>query len=314
MISRRLLRIKTIQLVYAYYKNQDKSINQAEKELFYSIQKSYDLYQYLFLLAIELVQYAQERIEIAKNKRMPTYGDLHPNTKFVDNQITKRLFNSEKFNIEVKNKMSWVNYPELIKKFYKELTNSTQYKEYMASDSDTLQEDVDIWKFFYGQVLPKNDLIEQILEEQSIYWNDDLDFVLTMILKTLKRINKKRNDIPFFPLYKNEEDREFVKILFRKAILNQKEYLEIIQNHTRNWDIERIAFMDIIILELAIAELIEFNSIPVKVTLNEFIEISKYYSTEKSCNFINGILDKIVTTLKKEKKINKQGRGLIGEE
>jgi N utilization substance protein B len=156
--------------------------------------------------------------------------------------------------------------------------------------------------------------IESVLEEQSIYWNDDLDFVLSMVLKTFKKFKEySDNSQSLLPMFKDDEDRKFAKDLFRKVILNHGENMMLIKEHTVNWDIERIAFVDNLILELALTEFLYFPSIPTKVTMNEYIELSKYYSTEKSRNFINGILDKALKDLKKAEKIHKAGRGLIGE-
>lgn len=315
MISRRLLRIKILQICYAYLKSHGQSVNQAEKELFFSIQKSYDLYHYLLLLIIDIVKYAQSRIELSSQKMVPTNEDLNPNTKFVDNKLVKQLEENKQLNKYLNdNKLSWVNYPELIKNLYLEIKNSEYYHNYMNSAQRTYKEDKKFIIELYSKIIIIHEPLHQNLEEQSIYWNDDMEFVTGMIIKTLKKFNVSSDESEqLMPLFKNEDDKDFVKQLFRKTILKHNEYQQLIANYIKNWDIERVAFIDIVIMVLAISELIEFNEIPVKVTLDEYIEIAKFYSTQKSNIFINGVLDKIVVDLKNEGKIKKSGRGLIGE-
>lgn len=315
MISRRILRIKILQLLYAYYKSPDASIDKAEKELFHSINKTYELYHYLLLLILDIADYAAGRIEIARQKNYPSWEDLHPNTKFIDNKVIQQLRVNNDFNSYLKNnRISWVNYPELIKKIYLKFRNSERYKEYMKKPGRQFEDDKEILLFIYESCIATTEDLYHYLEEQSIYWNDEIEFVISIILKTFKgfKENDKEN-IRLFRLYKNDDDVDFVKRLFRKAILNKNEYLELIQKFTQHWEIERIAFMDILILQLAITEVVEFASIPTKVSFNEYLEIAKYYSTNKSSVFINGVLDKIIRYLKENNKITKLGRGLVGE-
>jgi len=315
MISRRLLRIKILQICYAYLKSHGQSLTQAEKELFFSIQKSYDLYHYLLLLIIDIVKYAQSRIELSSQKRIPTNEDLNPNTKFIDNKLVKQLEENKQLTKYLNdNKLSWVNYPELIKNLYLEIKGSEFYQNYMNSEQPSYKEDKKFIIDLYSKIIIIHEPLHQNLEEQSIYWNDDMEFVTGMIIKTLKSFNASSDESEqLMPLFKNEDDKDFVKQLFRKTILKHNEYQQLIADSIKNWDIERVAFIDIVVMVLAISELIEFNEIPVKVTLDEYIEIAKFYSTQKSNVFINGILDKIVADLKKEGKIKKSGRGLIGE-
>lgn len=302
-------------VLYAYYTSEDKSLNNAEKELFFCIRKTYDLYHFLFALVIEIADYAEQRIEIKKNKHQPTYEDLHPNTKFISNQIIQQLRENRALHAYIdQQKLSWVNHPELIKELYLFLTESDFYKDYMADKNRSFFEDrkfVD--KIFTNIILVAEDLYE-VLEEMSIYWNDDVEFTVSMISKTLKKFNPHSgSDQSLLPMFKDQDDQEFAKDLLRKSIINHDELRELIKEHSRNWDLDRIAFMDILIMQLAAAEFLYFPTIPTKVSLNEYIELSKYYSTEKSRNFINGILDKTLKDLKKLGKINKAGRGLIGE-
>ena len=315
MVSRRLLRIKILQICYAYFKSDNQSIAQSEKELFFSIQKSYDLYHYLILLLLDVSQYAQSRIDLASQKRIPTFDDLNPNKKFVENKLLKLLEKNTALNHYLNNqKLSWVNYPELIKNLYIEIRDSELYKAYMSSPVSSFTEDKKFISDVYSQIIINFEPLHQNLEEQSIYWNDDVDFVINMILKSLRAFKVNSDEtVELMPLFKNDEDIDFTKRLFRKVVLNYKEYEGLISKFIQNWDVERVAFIDNVIMCIAIAEITEFSDIPTKVSFDEYIEIAKYYSTQKSNLIIKGILDKIVEHLKQEGKIKKTGRGLIGE-
>ena len=211
-------------------------------------------------------------------------------------------------------KLNWSNYPELIKDVYTRFVESEEYQAYMSAETSGYAEDKKLVTFAYSNVIFSSELLDSIMEEQSIYWNDDLEFITSMIVKTFKKFKEEDGpDKSLMELYKNIEDRDYVVKLYRQTIIHRDEYVEYIKENTRNWDLERIAFMDILIMQMAIAELIGFPSIPTKVTLNEYLEISKYYSTSKSNVFINGVLDKVVSQLREEHKISKSGRGLIGE-
>ena len=316
MISRRIIRIKVLQVLYAFHTSPDKSINNTEKELFFSIQKTYDLYHYLLDLTIEISKHAEAVIELRKKKHFPTEDDLNPNTRFIRNQLIYQLDTNENLNKYLQqSKLSWVNEPELIKKLYNNLIETDFYKSYMSEKDNSYQADKKLIELLFLEVILDSEDLFHILEEQSIYWNDDVDFVVSMIIKTFKKFKEyTREDQALLPIFKDEDDRQYAKDLFRRTILNHSELRELVEKHTVNWDVDRIAFIDELILEMAISEFLYFPSIPTKVTLNEYIELSKYYSTQKSRNFINGILDKTLKALKKENKIVKAGRGLIGEE
>jgi transcription antitermination protein NusB len=315
MISRRTIRIKVLQLLYAYYSSPEKSIQTTEKELRFALTKTYDLYHYLFSLLIEMADFAQRRIENNLSKHIQSWEDLHPNVRFADNQIIQLLRKNRSLQTYLTHsKPPWVKYPELVRDLYNFLTEKEFYKEYMNSPGNSFFEERKfVEKVFQNIILISEDLYI-MLEEESVYWNDDLDLVVAMIVKTLKNFDGKSDEsAPLLPMYKDEEDEKFARELFRKAILNHDELRGLIDIHSSNWDLERIAFMDILIMQLALAEFLYFPSIPTKVTLNEYIELSKYYSTDKSRNFINGILDKALKELKLEQKVRKTGRGLIGE-
>jgi len=315
MISRRIIRTKVLQVLYAYYASSGKTLANTEKELFFCIGKSYDLYHYLLALVIEIADYAEERIEIRRKKHQPTDEDLHPNTKFIRNQVLLQLRENEQLNRFLRQKnLNWSDHPELIRELYHFLIESDFYQEYMTGEAPSYLEDKKFIEKIFNKILLLTEDLYDVLEEKSIYWNDDMDFVVSMIAKTLRKFHP-RSDAgqSLMPLFKDEDDRHFARELLSKAIINHDEIRALIKEHSRNWDLERIAFMDILIMQLAITEFLYFPSIPTKVTMNEYIELSKFYSTEKSRNFINGILDKTLKDLKKSEKILKTGRGLIGE-
>jgi N utilization substance protein B len=315
MITRRLLRIKILQIVFSYNYSGDKTAAIAEKELFHSIKRFYDLYHYLMYLVVELKDFAEEKIQIAKEKKAPTEADLNPNTKFIENQFIQQIESNESLvNYLKSNKLSWRTNRTLVKNLYNAVLNSDLYNKYMSEESRSYNEDKSFVIKLYNQLVVNFEPLYQQLEEQSIYWNDEVDLVISFIVKTLKSFKKQDGERgALLPLYKKDEDLEFAKSLLRKSILHFNEHDDLIEKHSQNWDLDRIAFMDILIMKLAITEILEFPSIPTKVTLDEYIEIAKFYSTEKSNVFINGILDKIINQLREENKIQKQGRGLIGE-
>jgi len=311
MISRRLLRIKVLQLLYAYFNSNDEGLARYEKDLFYSIEKSYDLYHLFFVLLLDVKEYAVSRMELGKNKRVPTSSDLTPNLRFIDNRVINQLSNTNKvYQYIDEKKLNWDNYPELIKRVYTDMIESEAYNKYMSSEINTYKEDQEFLVTFFSEFLVNSDLLYQVLEEHSIFWNDDIEFMLSMNVKTIEKAKVNDKELKVFPLFKNDEDKEFAKLLFRMVILKHKENSDLIQLHIKNWDIERVAQMDLLVLEMAITEIMQFSSVPIKVSFNEYIELVKFYSTERSNSFVNGVLDKIINQLKAENKIKKEGRGL----
>ena len=313
MISRRIIRTKVLQILYAHVSSPEKTITQSESELHFSIRKTYDLYHLLFAILGDISDFASERIESRKMKNLPTMDDLNPNLRFVNNRLINRLRSDKSLNDYLKNnKLNWSHYPDLIRGIYTTMTESELYKEYISSPDDDFQNDRQFCEDFFSNILVNSDLMLNELEEQSIYWNDDLDFTISMVIKTIKKFKSADDQNTYLmSLYKDEEDQQFTTKLFRKAIINNVENRKIIENYTKNWDVDRVAIMDILIMQLALTELIEFPSIPVKVTLNEYIELAKYYSTNKSSTFINGVLDRITKDFREEGKIVKAGRGLL---
>ena len=315
MISRRLLRIKALLVLYAFNRKKGNSLEAAEKELLHSLKKSYDLYHLLLLLIIEIIDVAEEKIEIAKQKKIPTYEDLNPNTKLVDNRLIKQLSGNRQLkNYSQKTGLSWRNYIELPRRYYNILIDSDIYKDYMSSGKSSFAEDKKFVARLFDLILMESEELESVLEEESVYWNDDLDFVSIMVDKTLRQFKESTTeDHSLMTLYRSDEDEIFVKTLLRKTILKNDLLTELIDRNTTNWEIERVALMDTLVMQLAITEIVEFPEIPVKVSLNEYIEIAKFYCTSKSSTFVNGILDKIVREMREKNMFSKEGRGLIGE-
>ncbi len=311
MLSRRLLRIKVIKALFAHLKSGADNMMASEKNLMASVDKAYDLYNLMLTLPVEIARYAEHRQELARQKKLPTYEDLNPNTKFVDNPVIRVIANTDAVNdYTAARKLNWSLYPELIRTLYAQLTESDYYKSYMQRSERSFADDRQLVEDFFKS-LQECEALDTVLEEMSILWDDDLGYILMMILRTLSNLRPTHTELKVAPKFKSEEDPQFVKTLFEKTLVNFGEYQRYIEKFTANWDIERIVFMDNLIIGTAMAELLNFPSIPVKVTLDEYIEISKYYSTPGSSVFINGVLDKIVESLTAEGRIKKAGRGLI---
>lgn len=312
MLSRRLLRIKAVKALYSHFKSESDSLIVSEKNLMLSIDKTYELYHQMLWLVVEVANYAENRIELGRRKHLPTPEELNPNTKFVDNRVVAALRESDALTDYLqRKKLGWVQAPELVKKLYHAMVESDYYRKYMDAPARSFKEDVKLVESFYARTVGESEALEEVLEEQSILWADDADFAVIMVLRTLDDMRAAQTDVPLLPQYKSEDDAAFVKELFRKTLVGYGEYIGYIDKYTSNWDVERIAFMDNLIMAAATAELLSFPSIPVKVTLDEYIEIAKYYSTPGSSVFINGVLDKIVEELTAEGRIRKSGRGLL---
>ena len=307
MINRVLLRIKIIQILYAYYKSEGKTALMVEKELFHSIEKTYDLYYHLLNLAVLLTDYAASRIESKRNKLRPSPEDLNPNTRFVDNSFVAQLRKNFQFNEYLtKNKLSWVNHPDIIKELFEEIITSSFYDEYMLQETVDYTADKDIWRKIFKKIILQNENLDSSIEDQSIFWTDDVEMVISFILKTIKRFTQEAGATQaLLPMFKDDEDIDFAKRLLHGVLKNGLTYREYIDKNTKNWELDRIAFMDILIMEVALSELMDFPTIPINVTLNEYIEIAKNYSTDKSGTFVNGVLDNIVGQLKKDNKLIK---------
>ena len=315
MISRRLLRIKALMALYAFNRREDENLTQAETELMFSIGKSYDLYHYLLLLVLDVADIAGEKIDQALQKRMPSPEDLNPKRRFIDNQVIAQLRKNFAFNDYISSKkLSWVNSSHIPRLLYNKMIVWEVYEKYMGLDNVNYMSDKKFIIRLITELFSNSEDLLSNLEEQSIYWNDDLEYISSMVEKTLKKFKADSDEkTQLMPLFKDAEDEEFVKVLFRKTILHSKKCSELIDKNTTTWEVDRIALMDILVMQLAIIEILEFPEIPVKVTLNEYIEIAKYYCTSKSSTFVNGILDNIVKEIREDGLFNKFGRGLVGE-
>lgn len=314
MISRRILRAKVMQVLYAHLTS-GKRFEESEKELFFSIEKSYDLLFFVIQLMLDLRDYARERIDMAQQKRIPSYQDLNPNMSFVHNRVLEQIERSSQFQRYMnEKKLSWVNYPEMIKSLYASLPEAEYYKRYTAIENPDFNDDKKVIEKFLTKTLPDFEPLFQNLEEQSIFWNLEVDFVVSVLARAVKQLEQSEEVTGKVINDKvDEEDADFARKLFRKTVNNFDEYRGIIEEFTQNWDVDRIAFMDILIMEMAINEFIWFPSIPTKVTLNEYIDMAKAFSTNSSGQFVNGILDKIIYRLSEENRIKKSGRGLIND-
>lgn len=313
MLNRRQIRIKSMQIIFAYYSEDKPDVVKYEKILFESFNRFRDLYIALLLLPAEMQAKAIEKIEAGMNKKLPAHEDLHPNTKFVTNNLVRVLANSkvlDKVSTEVH--IRWRDNDDLLRSMFKSLIESEDYKEYMASKERGFEHDRDFLLRFLRRELINFEHMHDWLEEIGIFWNDDLDLASSMALKTLKTIKESDNDITLMPLWKADDDEEeYTKQLFRRTLALGAESEKMISDNAPNWEADRIATMDMVILKMALAEAQTFESIPLKVTMNEYIELANYYSTPKSNVFINGLLETLFSKLLADGKINKIGRGLV---
>ena len=298
MINRELIRIKIVQLTYAYYQNGNKNIDTAEKELFFSLSKAYDLYNYLLTLMVAIATEARRRLEIAQN-RAKREGTEPPSPKFAYNRFTLQLAeNRQLVEFTENQKKTWQDSPEFVARLYNQIVETPIYKEYMESSADSYEADRELWRRLYRTLIQDNDDLDALLEEQSLYWNDDKEVVDTFVLKTIKRFDEQNGKSQeLLPEYDSEEEREYARKLFRATLINADEYQRYMSEASRNWDFSRLAYMDVVIMQIAIAEIVTFPSIPISVTINEFVDIAKLYSTPKSSGYINGMLDAIARHL-----------------
>ncbi len=313
MLNRRHLRVKVLQALYAFYQSKDVDFVKLEKAMMDSINRMYQLYLFFLLTFEEIKDQAEHRIEENKKKIRPTEEDLNPNTKLIDNRVFKLLENNSVLKREAnENKAKWdgAENQEMFRKIYLNIRESETYFAYMGNGEDSFEDDMNFTLELFREEIANSEVLYAFFEEKDIHWIDDIDLICSMVLKTIKSFTPDEQNI--LPLYKDKEDEIFfVKELLRKTIALNKESEVLIDDLTKNWELDRIAKMDILLMKMAIAELQVFPNIPTKVTLNEYIEISKFYSTPKSHSFINGVLDKAIDKLTADKKIIKTGRGLL---
>ena len=307
MINRTLIRLKIVQLIYSFYQNGGKDIKTAEKELMFSLSKAYDLYNYLLLLLVELTKYENEQIEQQEELNKIAHKEEAVSHRFVNNRFVKQLADNKQLLEYVDSqKRTWLNDADYLKKLLADIKASDTYADYMVNEVDDYSTDREFWRKIYKSIIMKDDRLSEVLEDKSLYWNDDRESVDTFVLKTIKRFeeeNKENQEL--LPEYKDEEDREFAVKLFRATILNDEDHRRLIAQCVKNWEFDRLAFMDVVIMQIAIAEILGFVQIPTVVSINEYVDIAKYYSTPKSAAYVNGILDAVVKRLKREKLIIK---------
>jgi N utilization substance protein B len=313
MISRRQIRIKAMQALYGYFQDDNKDLARCISILDKNLRATYELYVHE-LVAIEALHgFAKERIEKNLNKMLPTDADLNPNRRFIENPVLLQLFESQVFEAAKKQyKSSWADHADLIRKAFLDFSETPTFISYMAAPEVSFAEHKDLVKQLYGFCCVGNESMYQVYEAKNIFWADDLHDVQMMVNKTLKSIKEgMEKPLALMPLFKDDEDREFGPLLLRKTIQHASMFEKLISEATQNWEMDRIALMDLIFMRMALAEVITFQEIPVRVSLNEYIELSKLYSTPKSGKFINGVLDKLVAKLEADQQFVKIGRGLL---
>ena len=309
MLSRRHIRVKVMQSLYAYFSTKENNMPAAEKSMLKHIEEVVELNLVILSLLVELVKYADNFFEDGKKKHLPTEADLNPNRRFVENKVIA-LIREDQALMDKIAKVSgiWLkNDHNVIRKLFKQLLQSDLYKNYIANDDNTIKVDQRFFVNALNDHILNNELVHHIFEERSIYWIDDLPFVATIIMGNIKSESKMNPK----SIFKDVSDKKFALQLFRNTINNNKDYESIIVKYAKNWELNRIAIMDQLFLKMAFAEILTMEQLPVKVSMNEYIEISKYYSTAKSKLFVNGLLDNAVKNFQKEGKIKKVGRGLV---
>ncbi|MEI6695026.1 MAG: transcription antitermination factor NusB [Bacteroidota bacterium] len=319
MLNRRYLRTKVMQALYAFFQSDDDRMDIAERNLIKSIDKLYELYIYQLSLLVELIDFAERRMQENKLKHIPTTDDLHPNLRFIENKFIHQLKNNINFQLHFNQlKINWSEDQDMFRSIYNKIIESKSFLDYMNLEQSSYAADKKIIISILRKFIISDEALQNYFEDKNIYWADDFLTVSMMVLKTIDSFKEEDGEFFTLPqLYKNEDrsnaddDKNFVIDLFRKTILNADKFEKLIADKTTNWEVERIAVVDNILIKMALVELLEFPSIPVKVTLNEYIEISKGYSSDKSKIFINGVLDKLIDDLKANKSISKLGRGLI---
>ena len=307
MVNRVLIRIKVVQILYSYYLKKSNDLAAAEKELIFSLNKSYELYHLLLLLLITLTREEQLRIDAAKNKIYFSASDSHPNMKLAENLFIAKLATNKQLQEYVeRQKISWAEEGDFLRYMLNKIKSSDLYGAYVSSVEQSFETDREFWKKVFKTIIVPDENFLNLLESQSLYWNDDLDIISTFVLKSIKKYDEQSSDDQeLLPMFKDDDDLEFARRLFRESVLAIDRNRNLIDLHAKNWEIERVALMHVVIMSVALVEIETFPEIPLKVSLNEYIEIAKSYSTAKSGHFINGILDSIIVQLKKEGKLTK---------
>ncbi len=309
MLNRRFLRIKVMQSLYSFFQHEKADKVQFEKEMFKSLDKIFELYLSILGLVSDIHHVALVMMDENKNKRLPNSSDLDPNLKFVKNSLLIGISENKDLKAQIeKRKISWQNDFDVVRKLFVEIRNGEAYKAYMESTSTDLIEDRDFVIAIITEHLSENEVLISLFEEKNIHWADDTFVAFNSVIRNFEDFN---GEFKLSPLLKDEkDDMEFMSELFKKTIMYRQQFEEMIGRHTQNWEVERIANMDMLLMQMALAEIMYIPNVPVKASLNEYIDISKEYSTPNSKVFVNGVLDKIIAELKRDNRISKTGRGL----
>lgn len=299
-----------MQALYSFFQHEKADKVQFEKELFKSLDKIHELYLSILALVVDLHHVAMMMVDENKNKRLPNASDLNPNLKFVNNSLLLSLESSKDLKAQIeKRKISWQNDVDVVRKIFIEIRNSDIYRDYQSSTVSSPAEDRNFIISIITEFLSENEVLASLFEERNIHWADDTFVAFNSVIRSFETF--EGGEFKMQPLLKDEkDDLEFMSQLFKKTILYKTQFEELIDKHTKNWDLERIANMDMLLMQMALAEILYIPNVPVKASLNEYIDISKEYSTPNSKTFVNGVLDKIIAELKRDNKIEKTGRGL----
>lgn len=307
MINRELIRLKLVQVLYSYIQKAGRNPDLGEKELLLSMDKAYDLYNYMLQLMVEVNRMALRTLEIRRQRSKRLAQDTVWSSKFVDNRFMLQLEANRQLKAYCEeHALSWAEEEDFVRNLYNKVEESEYYKQYMQSETSTYEEDRELWRLIYRHLICNNDELADMLEDKCLYWNDDKVIVDTFILKTINRFKADSDaNQPLLPEYANDADREFATKLLKRAILNQEYYYSLIGASARKWELGRIALMDRIILQLGLAEIVTFPEIPLSVSINEYVDIAKMYGTPKSSKYINATLDNIAKQLIAENKLVK---------
>lgn len=313
MLTRRHVRVKVMQSLYAYSKSKNDNLKTEEKFLLKSMEEMYDLFLLLLDLLVEIKNYSEEYLEKSQQKHLATQEDIDPNRKFVNNEVISFLENNKDLqnSLETRKLNHWEKDDEYVGVLWDELRNSDVFISYMSTRTSSFMEDKEFILKAFKEIVAPNEKLYDYLEDKKLTWLDDLPLVNTAIVKMLQKLKPENKNTTITSLFKNSEDKDFAVQLFRKTLLNDEALAAEMEGKTPNWDKDRIAGLDTILIKMAICEFLKFPSIPVKVTINEYLEIAKEYSTPKSSIFINGVLDKLSKEYKENNKLNKMGRGLM---
>ena len=319
MLNRRILRIKAFKVLYSSILSGNVSLSQAETQLEQACEATRDLYIYMLGIVSPLTRIARERLEAAKGKFNPTEEERNPNMKFADNALARLLDEDKDFQkVFSKKKFSWAQYDLLLKKLMTSIASKEYFAEYMASSERSLAEDCKLFTRIFEEEFVDSEELEQILEDKSLYWNDDLAYALTWCCKTFKSLAKGEG-WSLIPLYQSEmfqgseveSDKYFVRKLLQASFAGYENYSAMVAEAVTGWEKERLFSTDVVLIVMGLAETVTFPTIPVKVTINEYVELSKFYGTPKSRSFVNGLLDRLVQNLVNEGKVTKEGKGLL---